>query len=323
MKYSKETIDKARDEISYRRQKAELVYSQHLERIREEFPEIYDEENKVRNVSLSLTGVILGHVGSDPEEAVRAIEKAHIESRENVKRMLKEKGLPEDYLETPYTCKRCKDTGSVEGINCECFKSLLKSFAAQEPGAGSTLKLHTFDEIRFDVYRTDAVRTHMKKMADFLKRYCNDFGKSGYRRSMLMYGSTGTGKTFISSCVASELSAQGFAVSFGSAFEYFKRIEDEHFGRAGGDTMGTMIDCDMLIIDDLGSEFKTSFTESRLYNIINTRMNAERPTIVSTNLSTDELKARYNDRISSRLLGTYAPIPFTGEDIRLWLMKNG
>ena len=155
----------------------------------------------------------------------------------------------------------------------------------------------------------------------YLMDYAQNFTKNSH--GLFMVGKTGLGKTFLSSCIANELLKKGFSVAFDSIQNYLRDIEKEHFGKADGDTLETLLNADLVILDDLGSEFSSSFNNSVIYNIINSRSNAGMPTIVSTNLSLDELKSRYDDRITSRLMGSLHPIRFIGEDIRQKKRRNG
>ena len=319
MPYSKEIIDKAMQTVYERRTEAELEGERRLEEIRERFPDIYEHEMNTKSTVLKLIGSAIGGGVSD-SELLEKIEKSRVESIDYVRSRLKECGLPEDYLDVPYTCKKCYDRGSIEGKSCDCFKSLLKQYAsAQLTKSG---KLKDFSQIRTDVYESPEVTKEMCALIEYLKRYCRSFDGEEPNRSLLLFGSTGTGKTFLSACLAGELAGKGYAVCFGTAYEFFKAIEDQRFKNAEGDTESTLLGCDLLIIDDLGCEFRTSFTESVLYNIINTRLDNARPTIVSTNLTIDELKKRYNERIASRLTGMFMPIKFKGRDVRLNLQRK-
>lgn len=323
MPYSREIVERARQTLSERRAEAEMENMMRTEEIKERFPEIYQKEMSVRGtffrlIQQSLSGNI------DDDAMLESIDKERTESIDFVRKSLRANGYSEDYLDTPYYCKKCCDTGSIDGVNCECFKALLKKYAAEQVTLGGYSRLRSFDEARGDIYKSADVAAYMGKIINFLRRYCDSFEKTPENRSMLFYGNTGTGKTFLSACVANELTQKGFAVSFGTAYELFKSVEDQRFKNAEGDTEGTLVNCDMLIIDDLGSEFRTSYTESVLYNILNTRLDRGRPTIVSTNLSLDELKKRYNERISSRLTGIFTPVNFKGSDVRLDMqMMNG
>ena len=319
MPYSKEIIDKAMQTIDERRLSAEQENERRLEEINLRFPDIYQKEKLTRSTVMRLMAAAAGGKWGETE-LLEKIEKERRESIEYVRSHLRQNGYPEDYLDTPFTCKVCGDRGSIGGKACECYKKLLKELAAAQMTNG---RLHSFKDVRMDVYSNPAQLAEMTKLIDYLKRYTESFERSANRRSLLFYGTTGTGKTFLSSCVAGELASRGLTVCFGTAYEYFKSIEDEYFKNAGGDTESTLLNCDLLIIDDLGSEFRTSYTESVLYNLLNTRLENGRPTIVSTNITLDALKGRYNERISSRICGVFLPIRFNGEDVRLKLQGEG
>ncbi len=154
----------------------------------------------------------------------------------------------------------------------------------------------------------------MAQSLEYCQNYVKDFSENS--PSLFFCGETGLGKTFLSSCIAKALLEKGVKVVFGSIIDFLRRIENEHFGREQGNTIDTLIDADLVILDDLGSEFRTSFTESAIYDIINSRINLGKPTIISTNLTTDELNEDYNERIVSRLTGCFHPIKFLGKDIR-------
>jgi DNA replication protein DnaC len=133
---------------------------------------------------------------------------------------------------------------------------------------------------------------------------------------MLFMGQTGLGKTFLSSCIAKAIAEKGYAVAFGSISDFLREIENEHFGRTEGNTLDALLNADIVILDDLGSEFSGTFYESTIYNIINGRINLKKPTIISTNLTQSQLNLRYNERISSRVFNEFMPIMFVGKDIR-------
>ena len=319
MRYSEDVYDRARAELARRRQSAESTYYQHAETIRQNAPEIYKEEQRIRN---SFFKLVAQYLGGDTEGGIERIQSDNLSAQQRLRLMLKEKGYPEDYLDTHYYCERCKDTGSAGGVTCECMKVLLKRFSAMELNEKSSIRPERFEDVRLDIYPDNEVCEKMRKVIGFLESYVERFDPYGENKSLFFYGSTGTGKTFLSSCIATALNEKGVMVSFGTAFELLKRLEDENFGRVNGDSMREMIDADLLIIDDLGCEYHSKFSEAALYNLINSRMNLHKATIVSTNLNTQELKNTYKDRISSRLLGAFTPIRFFGSDVRLMLKRK-
>ena len=202
---------------------------------------------------------------------------------------------------------------------------LLTKYTIEELNEFCTLKLHTFDEFRSDYYpERDSDGEEPRKRMELVYRNCIEYAKD-FRQdsdSLFFYGKTGLGKTFLSSCIASELMKKGYSVVFFSIPSLFTKLEDEHFGRADTKTMELLLSADLVILDDLGSEFKTQFTESKLYEIVNGRLNLDKPVILSTNLSVGELQKMYNERIISRIIMQYAPMKFLGSDIRQIMRRN-
>jgi DNA replication protein DnaC len=158
----------------------------------------------------------------------------------------------------------------------------------------------------------------MQKVFDYCKEYAEEFDGQGFQ-SIYMFGETGLGKTHLSLAIAGKVIEKGYNVIYGSAHNFFNLIEREHFGRSenpDGTTEDKLLNCDLLILDDLGAEFITQFTVAELYNIIDTRLAKELPTIISSNIKENELEKKYNNRIASRILYSYYALPFEGNDIR-------
>lgn len=255
----------------------------------------------------------------DVPEIIEKVKEKNLSTQETIKDMLEVVKGDRSYLDVPYFCNVCKDTGYVNGTRCECLKKLLRKYTIDEVNQNCHIKLHDFNEFRLEYYDTGSIngvvpRDKMAQIYQFCRDYALNFGKGS--PSLFFFGRTGLGKTFLSSCIAKRVMENGFNVAFGSILDFLRTIENERFGRAEGDTLDILINADLLILDDLGSEFQTSFNESALYDIINSRINLDRPTIISTNLSASELNGRYNERIVSRITGCFDPIPFVGKDIR-------
>jgi DNA replication protein DnaC len=160
----------------------------------------------------------------------------------------------------------------------------------------------------------------MAEVLEYCRNYAADFDEKS--PSLLLRGATGTGKTHTSLAIAREVVERGFGVIYGPMQKLLHQLEKEHFGRDDGNSEDMMIDCDLLILDDLGAEFSTSFYNSCLYNLINSRMLDGKPTIISTNLDKNEILDRYGEQISSRIIGTFVPLTFIGKDIRLIRLRN-
>ena len=201
------------------------------------------------------------------------------------------------------------------------FDAIEKAF--DEAGKKSPLKFCRFEDFRLDYYPTEingeygcSSRERMEGILAFCKGYADDFDRSS--QSILMLGETGLGKTHLSLSIAGEVISRGYNAVYNSAQNIFTELNKEHFGRSdiSFSYEAMILDCDLLVIDDLGAEFATQFTNAALYNIINTRINYSLPTIINTNLSLKELEEKYTRRISSRIIGEYAVLDFFGYDIR-------
>ncbi len=231
--------------------------------------------------------------------------------REARARLITAAGYPADYSDVKYDCEKCKDLGFVETKMCECFKRALVLKGYETSGLGALIGKQTFDNFSLDYFK-GADRERMKQNFDIIRSYAEKFSlKSG---SLLFMGGTGLGKTHLSSAVAKTVIDRGFDVLYTSALNLVSDFERAKF-KGEGDTE-QYFDAELLIIDDLGTEGASAFTESFIYNVIDTRICKGSPTVVSTNLDARELSERYGERIFSRLLGVYMPLAFCGNDVR-------
>lgn len=238
------------------------------------------------------------------------------QKREALKRL----GLPEDYTEVHYTCPDCSDSGFVGEKMCKCFRELLITENIKSSGIGRLIEKQSFEN--FDLTRYSDDPETMKRMKNNLaeaKRFVDGIGKDA--STMLFIGKTGTGKTHLSTAIAKALIEKGYEVLYDSAQNIISEFETDRFKSGYGQyepKSDKYFDCDLLIIDDLGTEFVNQFTISCLYNLINTRQNKGLATLISTNLSPRELSSKYEDRIYSRIMGGGSKILlFTGKDYRL------
>ena len=317
MRYSEEAFDKAENELSRRRQEAELEYEDRAAEICSRSPEAAALKRRLETTGIQFFTIVKS--GEDVEEKINELKAENLRLQNELGDILEKLTGDRHYLDIRYTCAACGDTGYREGKRCSCFTELLKRYAAEELTVECGIELHDFSEFRTDLYPTESdrginPREKMEIMLGNCRSYAENFSTDS--QSMLFVGKTGLGKTFMSSCIAKTVIGKGFSVIFGSVSEYLRRVENEHFGRSDDNTLSILSSCDLLILDDLGSEFRSPFYESALYDIINTRINARKPMIISTNLSGSELDRCYNERIVSRLMGCFAPIMFFGTDIR-------
>ena len=320
MKYTKKACEKADEILAKRRQQDNDEYEKRLFEIQQNAPEIANMNRQIKEVNFELVKLIgSGKRDEGVKEKINQIREKNLSLQQAVKNMLREFGYPEDYLQMQYHCPKCRDYGSAEGVRCECLTKLLEKYTSEELNAQCSIKLHNFSEFREDFYPVTviegkSVRERMHLVYINCKKYAENFNE--HSPSLFFYGKTGLGKTFLSSCIASFLLDEGVNVVFGSILDILRKINDEYFKKAEGNTAEIVKEAELLILDDLGSEFINSFSESALYEILNYRLNLEKPTIISTNLSMQELGQKYNERIVSRLTGSFLPYAFLGSDIR-------
>ena len=235
-------------------------------------------------------------------------------------------GYPEDYLDLHYECPACKDTGFIDGKKCSCFKQAAIDLLYNQSNIKKILLLENFSNFNYDWYSEDYVDPvsgisaleNIINVTKDVNAFISDF-PSG--QNLLFYGDTGVGKTFLTHCIASELLGRGHSVLYLSAIDLFdlfsKYTFDNNSEADYRDAFSQILDCELLIIDDLGTELTNSFTNSRLFYCINERILAGLSTIISTNLSLEELMNTYSERIFSRLTMSYGIYKIFGDDIRM------
>ena len=276
-----------------------------------------EEEVRVRGVRCALAGAS----GKDRTAAAAALAKA----KQDLTALLASSGRPADALEPHFTCKKCQDTGTFEGHTCICVHKLMQKLRREEIESLSSLSISSFDtmELRYYPARVDAalgepVRSYMSALLDDLRGYADEFDTTS--ESLMLLGNAGLGKTHAALAIAGEALEKGFDVIYVSSPDFFSKLEALHFGSdpAGEEEMllRTAAGADLLILDDLGSEFNSGFLISTLYSLLNNRLGAKLPTIVTTNITDGALLEKlYTEKISSRL-SSFVPFLFMGDDIR-------
>lgn len=324
MSYNAKIFDKAQREIKQRKLNAECLAEQHREEIDRKIPEISEINRQLASTSIELSRLILNRSGNF-EQNLERIRSNNLQGQEMISQLLTANGYPVDYMEPHYFCPICNDSGYVNGRRCDCFNSLLGKYSIENLNQNSQMKLYSFDSFLLDYYPIEYNGQKCREMMTQVYNYCNNYAQnfSLNSKSIFMLGLTGVGKTHLSLSIAKTVIAKGFNVAYDSIVNYLRVIEKEHFGKSDTDTLQLLLDTDLLILDDLGAEFESSFYVSVIYNIINTRLNYGKPTIISSNLTPAELQKRYDDRIVSRLLAMYDYLKFTGNDIRQIKKING
>lgn len=226
--------------------------------------------------------------------------------------LLEAYGYPADYTDVHYDCEKCKDLGFVETKMCECFKRALVLRGYETSGLGALIGKQTFENYSLN-YFVGEDRERMRQNFTMIQSYAENFSKNS--DSLLLMGGTGLGKTHLSSALAKVVIDRGFDVLYTSVLNMISEFEKAKF-RGEQDDTDRYFSAELLIVDDLGTELGGSFTESCLYNVIDTRICKGLPTVISTNLTAAQLSERYTGRLFSRLLGVYKPLLFCGRDVR-------
>ena len=297
--------------------------------------EIYAQLPRVAEIDRELRGTICQIIaaslrdGRDPAPSIKVIRDRNLDLQAEKARLLAEHGFPPDALDDRPDCPRCGDTGWVGAAMCSCLKELCAQEQIRELSKLLDLGEQSFDTFSLDLYsplpwpgEELSPRENMEFILEVCSNYARKFGRF-YFRNLFLTGAPGLGKTFLSACIARTVSEQGFSVVYDTAVNVFARFEEQKFardreeaGEARDDTR-RYLGCDLLILDDLGSEMTTPFVQSALYTLINSRLASDRRTVISSNLSMDQVRQRYTPQIASRLEGEYRVLPFYGEDIRL------
>ena len=239
--------------------------------------------------------------------------------------LLTANGFDKDHFEPVYTCKDCKDTGYINGEKCHCFKQEVINVVYSQSNIRNILSRENFNSFSYEYYSDEEINPTTglsslgtaKRAVDECKRFIQDFDNKP--KNLFFYGNTGVGKTFLSNCVAKELLEQGYSVIYFTAFQLFDILSKGVFDR-DADAIAAhqnIFDCDLLIIDDLGTEFANSFTTSQLFLCVNERLLRQKSTIISTNLNLNQMVDMYSERTWSRISSNYTLIKLFGDDIRI------
>ena len=283
-------------------------------------PEVAEMEDEIRRMAIAEVGRRLGRsVAKGENKNIQKIQKLH---QKKIRAMGKA-GFDEDFLEVPFVCEVCQDTGYVNGKRCSCFSQLsLELFGDSHT---DQLEGHSLQDFSLEFYPEDFIeetlgRSSQELAALALKRarlFVSQFDTSF--ENLLLIGKTGTGKTHLSSCIGGELLSKGYAVYYLTAFELFATMKKEAFSRdeRSADEFERLFSCDLLIIDDLGTEFATAMTNSWLFELVNERIRRRVSTLISTNLELVELGENYTERMVSRFVEYYIPLKLAGPDIRI------
>lgn len=291
--------------------------------------EVYERLPQIRQIdeAISTQAVACARRLLDGDLKAKEVLKRQLEDlREQKTVLLAAYGYEPDYMEMRYHCSECQDTGYVDGKKCRCFKKEEIRLLYSQSNIENVLAKENFSSFTFDYYDNKEVipqigmtiADYMKQVYGWCREYVEGFKSKG--GNLIFTGSTGVGKTFLTNCIAKALIDEYQSVIYLSANDLFDIFSRNKFHYETEEEMRDMyqyiLDCDLLIIDDLGTELNNSFVSSQLFYCINERLIRKKGTIISTNLSMDMLRDTYSDRISSRIISQYSIIPLYGGDIR-------
>lgn len=325
MAYNKDIYKEIREEYNTKYLRAREEASLRREEVAKAVPEIGELDRKLSAVGLEIMNAAMRMSGEELEARIAELRRENQLMQAEKQILLVSHGYPADYTEVKYECPTCGDSGFVDCKMCSCMRAKLIMAGYKQSGLGRLMDEQSFENFNLDYYRSSPdTYKHMTRIFTITKAYAENFTpeKSG---SMVFFGGTGLGKTHLSSAIARTVIEKGCDVFYTTAVSCLGDFEYQRFGNStSGDESGDTskyFDCDLLIIDDMGTEVNNQFTTSVIYNIINTRLSRRLATIISTNLTQDEFRRRYWDRITSRVLGEYTVLPFVGTDIRAQKLK--
>ena len=306
MGYNKQYIKKALDEILQKGNNAKKIYESRKAEILDKEPRLKEIEQQFMQLG-GLLGITALSGNSERLEALQTKFNALVKEQERLKAKVELK----DY--EPF-CSVCSDTGYVGSSLCKCVLKRAKELSFAGLSASMPIAESGFENFSLDYYNGEN-KTAMEKIFEFAKEYAQNINKNS--KSLLFFGQTGLGKTHLSLAIASAALEKGLGVVYSPIQNLIQKLEKEHFSY-NSDTpiLDDVLECDLLILDDLGTEFSTAYSQALIYNIINSRILTSKPTIISTNLDVEEIALKYNNRVASRLIGSYDIKKFCGSDVR-------
>lgn len=317
MAYNKQNYLRVREIYRTKYQLAEEEAARRIDELHQKSPALRALDRELSKTGVKIAMAALG-TGEEYKEKLAAVEKENMELQSRRAAILAELGYPADYTKPPYECHKCNDSGFVGTKMCECMRRDLVLAAFESSGIGALLRTQSFDSFQLDYYAAGEERDLMGRNLALLREYAEKFSTKS--DSLIFCGQTGLGKTHLSTALARRVIERGFDVYYTTALQMFADFEHARFGTDMGMESVVSLDrytsCELLILDDLGTEVSNQFTNSCLYMVLNERINKGLPTVISTNLTGKEIKQRYTDRIASRILGDFKPLLFVGTDIR-------
>ncbi len=284
----------------------------------ERIPKYRELEDTVASLSVAQGKKLL----SGDANALAELQKSLADLKNQKKRLLLDAGFPEDYLDPVFSCPDCQDTGYVNREKCHCLRQAEISLLYEQSGIRDMLNQNNFALLSYEYYTGEALvlfQNAVKTCQSFIKNFNSDY------HNLFFYGTVGTGKSFLSCCVAKELMDRGYSVIYFGATGLFDLLSGAAFHTKSREerqsAYSDLYQCDLLIIDDLGTELTNQFTSSQLFSLLNERHLGKKSTLISTNFTLAQLRDRYSDRIFSRITSNFKVCRLAGEDIRMYKLQ--
>lgn len=324
MAYSSDVIRRARRQLERLRADHQSRQQARLQEIYEQLPRVRELDKRLES-SMALAVQAAFRKGTDAQEALFQVRAENLTLQQQ-RATLISAVFPPEYLDEGPLCPHCGGTGYIGSTMCGCLSELCRQEQKKEISLLSCGD-HRFEDFKLDFYSTEkdhqygaSPRAVMTRILDVCRKYAEDFSKNS--GNLLFNGGTGLGKTLLSACIACVVAEKGYSVAYESASHLFAKLERNRFhpDEESTEAVAKITNCDLLIIDDLGTELPGTFVTAALYTLVNDRLLAGKPMLISTNLTIGEVGQRYSPQIASRLQGQFQLLPFVGEDIRI--LKN-
>lgn len=323
MNYDGKILAAARAEKDEIRRRNEAEENRRAAEIREGIPRIAGINAQLANQMMVLASLAFSRE-SDVDERLKALEKENLALQAEKRRLLVSGGYPANYLDDIFDCALCGDTGFIDGRPCACLDLIYNRRLTEELSPLLRSGDECFENFRLDYYSTEREaesnvipRDVMTQVYNACVRYADNYSPDT-SKNMLFTGAPGLGKTYLSACIARKVAQKGYSVCYETAITAFEAFEARKFNNdeAAAEKVNRMLSCDLLILDDLGTEFSTAVNTSFLYSLINDRIIHGKQTIINTNIGKNDFASRYSEQIASRLNGEFTVLSFFGEDIR-------
>ena len=316
-KYAEE-IEKMYSRI---REKEEADLKTRKEEIALKLPEVINIDNKIGKLFIQLSVSMFKDLKVDRNTYIKNLKDEITDLRIKKSEILSSHGYPIDYLNIKYRCPKCKDTGYIETKKCSCYKKYLVKLYYKDSELNSLLSINNFDNFDINFYSTrktqnelESPRKNIEKIFTRALNFVNTFDTS--KENLLFYGNSGTGKTFLCQCIAKDLLDKGHLVIYKTSDDLLNILKKIRFEN-NSELEDLIVNCDLLIIDDLGTEQINDFSKTEVFNLINRKLLAGKKMVISSNHTLEGLSRIYSERITSRLFGDFTLCKFYGDDIRV------